>query len=337
MRRILVFEYLHAHPGLYGEASESMRREGRAMLLAVVDDLATIDDVQVNVAVCDAAATDLSFPTGVTVIRSNASTEIAFVDNVLAQETFDDVLPIAPETDGLLSTLAEEFRRRNQSVVAAPTKTIAIGSSKWLTFSMLRINALATIPTARLDAVQRLGLNADDMCVVKPADGAGGEGIVRCRLSEIDELFASEQQASLRIVQPLLDGDSYSVGIMGSTILPVASQHIEWIDGRPHYLGGTVSPPLPDTALRELNELLRQLLTLIEVERGYVGIDLLRTTATAQPRWLINEINPRFCTSYLGYRQATPVNLAMLLLGNQAQETIHWQPTPTPFTCAPVE
>lgn len=333
MRRILVFEYLHAAADAYAAAAATMRREGRSMLLAVVADLAKLDNVQISVAVCEAAADSLPLPKDVSIVTVRATSETEFVNEVLSGERFDEVLPIAPETDDQLTTVLDLFRRRGQSTLVAPLATVAIAACKWQTYSKLRRHRLPTIPTARLADVASLNLQAQETCVIKPSKSAGCDGIQSCLFSDLQAAVAERTEAERAelLVQPWIDGQSYSVGLIGTTILPPALQDIVWTNNRPQYLGGTVPADLPAESLSGLKSLLTRLLPAIPLKRGYVGIDLLRTANRGTSEWLITEINPRLCTSYIGYRKATSRNLSDLLLGGTVPD-FQWNQVPVCFS-----
>ena len=374
MRQILLFEYLHTHPEQYAEAPDSMRREGRAMLLAAATDLAAIADVNVSVALCDFAVIDFPHIANVTVLRANEISEHQFVSSVTAMGPFDDILPIAPESGGVLLRLVEAFRRHGQNVIAAQNRTIALGSDKWRTFELLQQHHVPTIPTARLKAIDSLGFRGGESCVVKPSDGAGGEGIVRCVVEDVMQhgpeqtrsdaqkhsvfpqkgsvqndprpsrmaLKALLESSSIRsemIVQPFVSGKSYSIGIIGRgsdrtpLILPLATQSIEWSHGQPVYRGGGIPAKLSATAAAELDSLLQSLLQVVSVDRGYVGIDLLHGDRAGGAKWMVTEINPRLCTSYIGYRRATESNLAEILLGKTVSADPCWKTVTVGFSC----
>jgi predicted ATP-grasp superfamily ATP-dependent carboligase len=83
------------------------------------------------------------------------------------------------------------------------------------------------------------------------------------------------------------------------------------------YRGGTGVDPssglVPPEGL--LNRALRALGQNDGEGLGWIGVDLL-----LQPdnQWVVIEVNPRFTTSVLGLSQAAPVNLALLILGEES-------------------
>ena len=343
MRRVLLFEYLHVHSQCYAAASVSMRNEGRAMLLAIAADLAALDDVAVTVAVCETARHDLPSLSTVEFIcvgDIDGMDEVGagrIIRSVLSHGPFSDVLPIAPEIDDVLATLVRDFRAQGQHVIAACEATIQLGSDKWQLFQFLQQHQIPTIPTTLVQ--DHVAADVSTMSVIKPIDGAGGEGVRRMTHVELDTFKTQSPFDRNVIVQPFITGQSYSVGLLGRgvhqppLILPVATQHVAWIDDRPQYRGGSVPAELsPDSEFR-LRTLLTQLLNLITVDCGYVGIDLLKPAEIRDGDWLIVELNPRLCTSYIGYRAATKSKLAPYLLGICGNALPEWKTVPVVFSC----
>lgn len=346
-QRILIFEYLHVQSGMYADTAPSMRAEGRAMLLAMTRDLAALSDVAVSVAVCKSAAAEWPAISNVDVLIIEQDTDI--VRAMLARGPFEAVFPIAPETDGLLLGLVSEFREQHQSVIAPSHDTIALGSDKFQLHEHLTAHKLPTVPTILassgittdicLEAVELLALSLDEEAVLKPRDGAGCEDIVRGRLAEMPAELKKCAAPEKMILQPFVAGELLSVGIIGRgpdrppLILPVALQQIEWRDRKPVYRGGAIAANLPAETRLKLDELLQRLLLVVPVDRGYLGIDLLWNTEYFDDEWGIMELNPRLCTSYVGYREAISSNLAGEFMGRQTSETGLWKPDSTVFSC----
>ncbi|MEP3478137.1 MAG: ATP-grasp domain-containing protein [Fuerstiella sp.] len=136
------------------------------------------------------------------------------------------------------------------------------------------------------------------------------------------------------------------------TVLPAVLQKMHWNDDSPAYLGGQIPAELTREQQRKLAERIQQMIELVKFDDGYVGIDLVwcdenyseqphqkgaltgcdwsgsegsgsaGATAVAgsgeiNGEWLLVEMNPRLCTSYLGYRKLFPENLAELWWNSQ--------------------
>ena len=65
---------------------------------------------------------------------------------------------------------------------------------------------------------------------------------------------------------------------------------------------------------------------------GYLGVDIVvRRASSGELVATVIELNPRLCTSYVGYRRATDSNLAGLILREPAETEIHWSTAVTEF------
>jgi len=339
-RRVLLFEYLHANPQWFESASPSMRAEGWAMLSAMVEDMAALPNVNVSVVMCSSAIAQTPLPPVVNVICNDEEADDDFVDAVMRGGPFDDVFPIAPEIDDVLQRLVSGFRRRGQHVMVPGATTMQMASDKWKCYEWLSQSGLPTVPSFRLDELSGLEFADAETWVVKPVFGAGCDGIRVSSAAALRRELQSGRLSAKVMVQPLFDGEWYSVGLIGRgsgrppIVLPVAKQHVEWTDGRPVYSGGRLPVTLSAEVGESLNDLLRRLNALMQIDRGYVGIDLLLTQHSKQLDWLVVEINPRLCSSYLGYRKATEANLAGHILGCADHSAVEWLDSVTEFSCA---
>ena len=148
MSSVLLLEYFHAHEPAYRTAPPSMLSEGRTMLLSVLEDLWSLPDIHVRVAVCEAAMAELSINPRSVVRAGNSQSLDELVDEVVTDSSdVDVVLTIAPETDGVLTSLAQNFRRRGFRFLGPRTEVVEACSDKWLTCELLRRRGLPTVPT----------------------------------------------------------------------------------------------------------------------------------------------------------------------------------------------
>jgi predicted ATP-grasp superfamily ATP-dependent carboligase len=337
MSSVLLLEYFHAHEPAYRTAPPSMLSEGRTMLLSVLEDLWSLPDIHVRVAVCEAAMAELSINPRSVVRAGNSQSLDELVDEVVTDSSdVDVVLTIAPETDGVLTSLAQNFRRRGFRFLGPRTEVVEACSDKWLTCELLRRRGLPTVPTELATNALRLAISADQKCVFKPRDGAGCEGIVSGKLKDVWAHLGKETTAlQCSIIQPLVSGVPISVAMIGQgeghspLFLPASAQNVEWNDTGPNYLGGTIPASLSTPAQKELRELCHRIAWALQLEDGYVGVDMLFT----DQEFLITDINPRLCTSYVGYRAATKHNLMTSMLQTSAGTRPAWQTPPLTFTC----
>lgn len=304
MRRLLLFEFFHADERAYRGAPDSLQQEGRAMLRALAEDAARIADLEVTLLLC-ASARDFLTPPASAITPCASDSLISQLPELCA--AFDLVLPVAPESEGLLQQIA--YAVPDSCVTLLPSREVVSHCcDKLATYQWLK-DRCPMLPTRTGTADQTAA-----EWIWKPRLGAGCEGIRRTPPADRVEDW---------IIQPLLDARSLSVGILGNghthLLLPVAEQHISWESKRPEYLGGEVPVPVSSKVQAQASRIVESLLDQTGAFRGYLGIDLL---VTQDDEVLLNEINPRVCTSYCGYRKVAPCNLLDWILSDR---------TPFPF------
>jgi len=116
------------------------------------------------------------------------------------------------------------------------------------------------------------------------------------------------------IEQPFFPGTACSLAAFfhrGSPcwFLPVALQHLSE-DGRFRYLGGTV--PAPEIKPERLHQSIVAFAQAVPGLQGSVGFDFLIPDSSGSP--LLVDVNPRLCTSYVGYRRICRDNLSAWLI-----------------------
>ena len=308
--RVFVSEYAVGGACAVKSTVESMRREGLAMLRAVTEDLAQSQ-------ICSVVTTlerGLSVASNVEVISVENPDQEAVVFHRLLQEV-DAVLIIAPETDGVLAERCRMVRTAGVSSWNCTPEAIEICGDKLRLAEHLIQHRLSTIPTKLAD-LDHPPSQIDWPIVLKPQDGAGSHLTFLIRNIREWERAVREIKAAGTanhfVIQPFIQGRTLSVGVNigfdGMTIeyTLVGEQRLS-DDGRFRYLGGII--PAPDLSLNVTNaieEMVRNTCRTIPGLAAYIGVDLL-LTRDEQP--LIVEINPRFTTSYIGYRKYVLTNL----------------------------
>lgn len=338
--RVLVLEYLHAQSDAYQHSTESMRTEGRQMLTAVVEELHTRPDTQVTVPVCSAAVTVLSeLPCRLQEVPN--CVEFEFPERLLgsfAANDFDCALVVAPETAGILRRIVQRLRHAGFRVVAPSLQSISLCSDKLATYQFLQRSRIRAIPSVPLAQLQRLGLTADQLVAIKPLDGAGGENVVRTKVSQFETSFLSAVSQALGpgtnestvcepeylrtpenfLVQPFIRGRSFSVAAFGQgedshpVILPVCEQAILWENDVCRYTGGVVNPNVTSELSQQLIELTQRVCHSLHLRLGYLGIDFVVDEISGQA--YVAELNPRLCTSFVGYHRLLGGDLISSLL-----------------------
>jgi tyramine---L-glutamate ligase len=303
-------------------APASLRREGWAMLAAVVSDFLRSPDIQVVTLVHESLAQK---PPGEICRLATGQEEEMCFRNLAAGA--DATLVIAPETGNVLRDRARWVEQVGGRLLGSTSAAIALTADKFRCGQWLRKHKVPTPPARRLE---------DDIvypAVLKPRDGAGSLATFLIRdateLAESLQRAAAEGQAHDFIVQDYVPGQAASivflVGPRACVPLPPAFQLLS-TDGQFRYLGGTV--PLPPALAARATALGRRAIEAVPELRGYVGIDLvLGDAADGSNDWVI-EINPRWTTSYLGLRRLACDNLAHAMLQVALGEevaTLRWR------------
>lgn len=352
-RRVLVFEYLLADTQAWVSASDSMRSEAAAMLIAVVDDLRQISDVTPVVLVSREAAAGLQIA-----LQPEGDTEPVMAELLIAEQSpqqwlthpsmtpsgFHASLVIAPECDGILTSLLKLLQSGEWKSVAGLNVSVSLAerfSDKLQTYHWLRQHQIKTprtvsVSDASAHRLKQLRVSSESattescrMFVLKPRDGAGSGEVLTISLTgaEFESLAEFESPDDPWILQPYLVGQACSVGLIGTgaaesvLVLPAAIQEIQNCDGRLCYRGGRI--PCTDLLATAISGIAGQVSHSLEGFRGYLGIDVVVSMdADGLHTAHLIEVNPRLCTSYVGYRAILSVNLAEWMLKPQNNNTI---------------
>lgn len=330
--RIFVSEFVCGGGWSEGRPPESLEREGRAMLLALLADLAAVSGLRV-VTTWDGRLARPMFPDGVeTVEVDSPEAELGKFADLASEATW--TLVIAPETAGILSARVRAANTAGGgTVLNGSTEAIELCGDKLRLAGVLRERGIRTPATALWndDVVgEPDGLRVGETLwswpvVVKPRDGAGSQqtrrvdGLMGGPSTQVgwDELpedpeFQSHENL---LVQPWVAGRACSVAALvhsdgTATILPPAEQRLS-ADGRLSYLGGTI--PAAGVSAAAVESLVPSVLAQIPGLRGWIGFDFLVPEDASEELVLI-EVNPRLTTSYVGYRRICRGNLARNLV-----------------------
>lgn len=314
--------------GYFGdEIGESFRREGRAMLDAVLADFRRIPNVAVE-----------------TILDKSAVGNRGLLLERVRNHRADAALIIAPEFDHLLEDFCAAVKTPNVASLNCGTEALALCGDKWRFAQHLATHRIATIPTvpysgplspsagerARVRGLPFAGMEFP--CVVKPRDGAGSWLVRLIHNSEERQSVADEFYAAGRgefLYQPFISGRSYSVGALirhehEPELLPIAEQHLS-DDGEFRYLGGSIPANLSADAQTRIHRLVARCLHSIPGLNGYVGCDVI-VPSDRPEELLIVELNPRLTTSYIGYRQLCADNLMeRLFFPDRVHHPLRWR------------
>ena len=300
---ILIFEYITGG-GLVGETlPASLVGEGELMLNTVSDDLSELDDVQVSVMRDYRLQSNKKVKYEYIVDAKNG-----FADVIeCVSKTIDALLIIAPESEGILSTLCEKYSNREFIMLNSTSRCVALVSDKLKTYKYLKCFNIPQIPTYEMSDVKLIN---SDKIIIKPKDGVGCERIHLLEISNNSSDVVNQFDKHNYIAQPYIQGQSASLSLLcwdgKCKLLSVNVQNIEEIEDGLELKGCVVNALEHDRFVEFSNSLIKTLPDL----RGYVGVDIL----ISKDKVLLVEVNPRLTTSYAGLSSALDVNPAGLIL-----------------------
>ncbi len=340
---LLVFEELTASSQLWRDSSESMRFEALQMLMAILEDFAKLESLSLFVLVNEDVRQLL-----LKEATSSLSERLHFITldhgadewinaPTISPEQFQATFVVAPECDGLLTQRLRTLQSSRWSHAISLNLSWSLSevfSDKRATFDWLKTRAIATPVTWTLAELHWqsdcISEDAGNLFVLKPRDGAGSDRVQRLdrvHLSRAIETVSPSEREQW-VVQPWIPGVACSFGLIGGglrhrcTILPGAIQRIDDDKGKLAYRGGAV--PCDQQLWDAMLPLALQMQQSLGSFHGYVGVDVVvpmrdSTTsdiaASGEYGAQVIEVNPRLCTSYVGYRRLCRQNLAARLLG----------------------
>lgn len=281
---------------------------------------------------------------------------------------FAATMVIAPESGGTLVSLLQQLQAGHwQSVPNLNVSwTLAeIFTDKFRTFQWLQRYGVSTPVTKAISVAEYDELRHSRSCqhlftdgqsmpmneglgILKPRDGVGCDGVSFIQFAG-DEFSATAEKSTAEttsvdttaierpwLIQEYVPGIPCSIGLIGrrgrgpATILPPAIQNLRLQHGQPVYCGGRIPCDLDlQDAILPLAE---KLASAVGEFSGYLGVDIVvRRASSGELVATVIELNPRLCTSYVGYRRATDSNLAGLILQEPAETEIHWRTAGTEF------
>ena len=309
--RIFLYEFITGGGLLADDAPPggSLLAEGRAMALALAEDLSQVDGVEV--ALMRDARLECNLPTACRVV------EVA--DQHQEREMFaglasacDATIVIAPEFDGILLNRSEAVLAAGGSLLSCPPETIRIAADKQRTAELLS-DAGVPVPAGRLiEPGAQLSFEDARGMILKPNDGAGSMGVRRV---ESPETLPTELGESMWRLEEYCRGKPASCAVLCGTSsqvsLPACAQYIDH-DSAFAYLGGSVMYDSQQS--RRARELAERAVSAMSNPTGYVGVDMILGEAADGSDDFVIEVNPRLTTSYVGLSEVAETNLAAAML-----------------------
>lgn len=322
-RRVFVWEYLCSGACPEANSRPSLAREGRAMLLALMEDCARVPELRPATVWNSRLG---PFPlSGVEVHPATSPAEEAQVFEKLAS-VCDSTMIIAPEFDDLLLSRSRRVLQCGGRLAGCRPGAVRLCGDKLETYRRLQ---LAEIPTIRTQAfVESKGTRQLTWpAVLKPRHGAGSLAMRVVRDASDFERQAAAIRADAAqyplVFQPYVAGRAISLAlVMGprgvESLLPIGEQRLS-NDGRFQYQGGRIPATLGPAEAQAVRKLALDAASCIEGLHGYVGFDLIVPRDGGTP--VLVEINPRLTTAYVGYRHLAGENLAARLFAGNGSRT----------------
>ena len=311
--RILVYEFASGGGCAGRPVPASLAREGRAMLTALLEDLASIGRHEIVTTTDRRLA--LTAPRGIDVVAIDSSGSARYDDLVAS---VDAVWLIAPETGRCLERLAATVERNGTALLGAGSTAIRRASDKQRLPRRLARCGVSHPRTRVLRPGAEARAIANDLgypIVVKPARGAGCDGVglarnhreLRAAIEVANRCSAGlsaprrgPERAAL-LLQAYVSGLAASVSLISDGRRAVAlSLNAQTIRAAPafSYRGGHT--PLDHPLARRAIAAAIRTCEAVPGLRGYVGVDVVLTDTDA----VVIEVNPRLTTAYLGVRSA---------------------------------
>lgn len=280
-----------------------LAREGDMMLRRVLEDLADTGRVGLTTT-RDPRMPPLDLP--VTVIHASP-TESIWDQWQQCMQRCDAVLPIAPETGGVLERLSRLVLANGKLLMGSTPLAVRIAANKLATAKWLARHGIPTVPTFPLKGPIP---SSPHGWVVKPDDGAGCEDTYY--IDTLDQLEPRALRRANAVVQPYLHGIAASASLLclkgQAWLLACNRQRVECKAGRLRCTGIEVNALAGYQ--QDVQAMIAQIACALPGLRAYVGIDLVITARGP----VVMEINPRLTTAYVGLRDCMEINPGALLL-----------------------
>ncbi|NQV28174.1 MAG: ATP-grasp domain-containing protein [Rhodopirellula sp.] len=349
--RVFVSEYVCGGAWLEKTLNSSLAAEGRAMLVALIEDLLRLPGIDV-VTTWDQRLGDFPVEEASTLsivpISSPLDERRAF--ERLCEESAAAFV-IAPEFHGILADRAAAASLRTR-LIGCDQKATALCSDKLKLAEFLEASGIWTVPTEgfvpETSETSLPNFAPPFPSVIKPQDGAGSvmtfNVSTAAELSRLSAELLTDSGGFEFVRQPFIEGVAVSCAAVVSTatcatdtgsaatasvetgstkcdstfagplidVLPPCRQILS-DDGRFRYQGANFPAGIERSDLQRVERLVRHCCSVIPGLHGFVGFDLLVPSAeNAEP--IIVEINPRLTTGFLLWQKLCNDNLVSRML-----------------------
>jgi len=316
--KLFIYEHITSGALINQPLPESLVREGNDMLLALIADFSQLTSIELII-LRDTRLEAIAY------IQNNLIHQYHIIDSDLSfQEHYnnaidiaDYILPIAPETDGTLSSIQQTILDKGKQLLGCHPESSALVSDKYHCYQILKKNKLLSPKTILASEWSLIGFPSPSGYIIKPRDGAGCIDTLLFTDQTKLSLWLGNQVTDLTrfLIQPYIVGTAISLSVLYSKqdclVLAINKQHIDNSQPAIRFSGCTVngidesqfSPTQATILAKKIQDAIPKLW-------GFVGIDLILTDNGA---WIV-DINPRLTTSYIGLHHSLQLNPAQLLL-----------------------
>lgn len=318
-----IFIYEHVTGGGLAAASRTdlaaLLPEATAMVDSVSLDFAALPDVRVERIIDARLVAERSIAgSQIRLVPVATEAERAFRFDELVRAC-DATLLIAPETDGVLTTLARRVEQLDGTLLSPGGDFCAWASDKSQVAATLR--STGCVPEGiQLAIGDPWPKEFPVPAVLKPNDGCGSQGVVLLEAWEDDRRTDAAKTWRL---ERFVEGEPASVALVGGggncqMLLPCRQQfHAQ----KPlQYTGGTCS--VPDLCHDRFVQLVSRVMPAILDFQGYIGLDVVLGTDADGSQDYVIEVNPRLTTSYVLQREMICNNLAQVMLDLHTGRTV---------------
>jgi tyramine---L-glutamate ligase len=315
----LLYEFVTSG-GLVGDrhaqASESIRREGAAMMAALAADFSALEGVEV-LAMVDGSGLPLLADCQILPVNSPEE-EFAVLSKY--SPGADWTIVIAPEFDDLLRSRCRLVEESGGRLLGPCASLVSVAADKQRTAEHLSAAGLRVPRGVPISGGGSIPRGIGFPTVIKPRFGAGSQDVRlvlddSAAASYLDE-FPGPARAE-EFCPGIAVSAAFFCGPKSCFSLPPCGQRLS-DDGEYRYLGGAL--PLESALAGRATELAARAVATLPSPLGYLGVDLVLGDATDGREDVVIEINPRLTTSYVGLRALARDNLATAMLAAAAGE-----------------
>jgi predicted ATP-grasp superfamily ATP-dependent carboligase len=294
------------------EQNASLLTEGAAMVAAVANDLARLENVH-PVVMLDRRLDQFAG------VGLHQGCQLTWVDSTRTeQQTFerlaaaaDWTILVAPEWDDILLSRANRCLALGGRLLGPGLELIELAADKVALADYFRQHGLPIPVGCPLDRGDSLPESFQYPAILKPRFGAGSAGLQW--IEDPADKVAWDPRFSQYRLEEYCPGTAVSVVILtgpgGSHVLPACRQLLSE-DQTFQYRGGSL--PIADSLAKRAEDLAERAADVLPDPLGYLGLDIV--LGEEESGDFIIDVNPRLTTSYVGLSQLSEDNFAGMML-----------------------